>query len=91
MKKANSWSRKKKEVQGDENSSSETGSDIGFWKQERKDPCMRIKKAKQMRMRSQSKLNLRISRSLETKWKREVKRWLGKACFVFTGSTGAKS
>lgn len=46
-KKANSWSRKKEEVQGNANSSSETGSDIGFWKQERKDPHMRMKRAKQ--------------------------------------------
>jgi len=39
----------------------------------------------------QSKLILRISRSLETKWKREMKRWLRKSYFVFTGTTGAKS
>lgn len=46
-KKANFWSRKKKEVQGDANSSSETGSDVGFWKQERKNLRTRMKRAKQ--------------------------------------------
>lgn len=46
-KKANFWSSKKKEVQGDANNSSETGSDIGFWKQERKNLRTRMKIAKQ--------------------------------------------
>lgn len=32
-----------------------------------------------------------ISRSLEAKWKREMKRWLGKSYFAFTVSTGAGS
>lgn len=80
--------KNQKVVQRDASGISETVSDAGFWKKER--PMQRNKGSKtEKKRRSWSRLMLMISRNLEAKWKREMKRCLGKSYFAFTVSTDA--
>lgn len=58
----------------------ETDSDTGFFKQERKYPCIKVKRAKtEMKRRSQSKLILKMSRNLSGKVELGDKKMAGKS------------